>query len=84
VGLVFLCLGRFWTNLYQHATPFPDRPALDVTQALIDQGYDAARMFHTGEEFYTSMGLLALPSTFYNLSMIEKPDDVEVVCHATA
>lgn len=77
-------IGRFWTNLYQHAVPFPDRPALDVTQALIEQGYNPVRMFKTGEEFYTSMGLIALPLNFFNVSMLEKPNDVEVVCHATA
>lgn len=41
-------------------------------------------MFETGDEFYTSMGLIPLPDTFYNLSMLEKPDDREVICHATA
>ena len=77
-------IGRFWTNIYQHAIPYPDRPALDVTPALVEQGYDITRLFKTGEEFYTSMGLKALPSTFYNLSMLDKPSDREVVCHATA
>ena len=41
-------------------------------------------MFDIAEEFYTSMGLRPLPPNFFNLSMIEKPDDRDVVCHATA
>jgi len=77
--------GRFWTNLYQFSVPFPDRPAIDPTPQLIAQNYTITRMFQTGEEFYTSMGLKALPSTFYDLSMLDKPTDGrEVICHATA
>lgn len=36
-------------------------------------------MFETSDDFYTSMGLIPLPPTFYNLSMLEKPSDREVV-----
>ncbi|OXA60176.1 Angiotensin-converting enzyme [Folsomia candida] len=76
--------GRFWANLYSIGVPFPDQPSLDITQALIDQNYTITRMFETSDDFYTSMGLIPLPPTFYNLSMLEKPSDREVVCHATA
>lgn len=41
-------------------------------------------MFEMGNEFYTSMGLKAVPDTFWTLSMLEKPTDREVACHATA
>ena len=37
-----------------------------------------------GNEFYTSMGLIPVPDTFWNRSMLEKPSDREVACHATA
>lgn len=72
-------LGRFWANLYSIGVPFPDQPSLDITQALIDQNYTITRMFETSDDFYTSMGLIPLPPTFYNLSMLEKPSDREVV-----
>jgi len=76
--------GRFWSNLYSIAVPYPDEPSLDVTPAMVQQNYTILKMFQTGEQFYTSMGLLPLPSTFYSRSMLERPTDREVVCHATA
>ncbi|OXA37372.1 Angiotensin-converting enzyme [Folsomia candida] len=77
--------GRFWVNLYSIGEPFPGEPSMDVTKALVDQGYTINRMFETSDAFYTSMGLKPLPPTFYNLSMLDKPSDGrEVICHATA
>lgn len=26
--------GRFWTNLYPLMIPYPDKPAIDVTEAM--------------------------------------------------
>ncbi len=41
-------------------------------------------MMKTGEGFYTSMGMDPLPDTFWQRSMITRPRDREVVCHASA
>lgn len=42
-------------------------------------------MFRVSEEFFTSLGLLEMPSEFWEKSMLEKPTDGrEVVCHASA
>ncbi|CAL8110835.1 unnamed protein product [Orchesella dallaii] len=76
--------GRFWTNLYSIAVPFPKRPSLDMTEALNAQNYTVRRMFEKADEFYQSMGLLPLPPTFYNLSMFERPPDRQVMCHPVA
>lgn len=74
-----------WSNLLDLVTPFPDATSIDVTPALVAQGYDALRMFETSEEFFTSLGLIEMPEEFWAKSMIEKPDDGrEVVCHASA
>lgn len=48
------------------------------------QGYDAKKLFKISEEFFLSLGLIGMPETFWNDSMITKPDDREVVCHASA
>ncbi len=48
------------------------------------QGYDALKMFQLSEEFFTSIGLIAMPQEFWDKSMIVRPDDREVVCHASA
>ena len=43
------------------------------------------KMFKTGDDFYAAMGLLRVPDTFWQNSMLEKPQDGrEVICHATA
>jgi hypothetical protein len=77
--------GRFWVNLNPIAIPYPDKPSTDPSPEMIRQNYTAERMFRTGNDFYTSMGLLPVPDTFWNFSMLEKPNDGrEVICHATA
>ena len=48
------------------------------------QKWNVTYMFQVAEEFYTSIGLLEMPTCYGNDSMIEKPDDREVVCHASA
>ena len=43
------------------------------------------KMFKTGDNFYATMGLLRVPQTFWEKSMLVKPQDGrEVICHATA
>jgi len=61
-------------------------PATDLTS---DAGYNAhmaaARdMVHYGENFFTSLGLPALPKTFWERSQFIHPRDRDVVCHASA
>ena len=77
--------GRFWNNLYQHLVPYPDKPNLDPSEAMKEQDYDYLKMFQTGDDFYAAMGLQRVPESFWNLSMLAKPDDGrQVICHATA
>uniref|UniRef100_A0A1B0A434 Uncharacterized protein n=1 Tax=Glossina pallidipes TaxID=7398 RepID=A0A1B0A434_GLOPL len=47
-------------------------------------GIYSEKMFQLGDEFFQSMGLRALPSSFWELSMLEKPDKRSAVCHASA
>ncbi len=73
-----------WANVYPMVEPYPGEASLDVTQSLVDQGWDAIRMTEQAEEFFTSLGMPSLPATFYERSMLTKPRDREVVCHASA
>ena len=73
-----------WAGLYPEMIPYPDQPSLDVTASLVDQGYDAVRMVQLAEGFFTSLGLKPLPSTFWERSMLTRPEGKEVVCHASA
>ncbi len=73
-----------WDNLYPLLEPHKGVASLDVTAALKEQGYDELKMTQTAEAFFTSLGLPSLPDSFYKNSMIKKPADRDVVCHASA
>uniref|UniRef100_A0A8C3L470 Angiotensin-converting enzyme n=1 Tax=Chrysolophus pictus TaxID=9089 RepID=A0A8C3L470_CHRPC len=74
-----------WNNIYDLMVPYPDKPNLDVTSTMVNQGWNATHMFRVSEEFFTSLGLLEMPPEFWEKSMLEKPaDGREVVCHASA
>jgi peptidyl-dipeptidase A len=73
-----------WSNLYPLLEPHPGEPSLDVTRALRKKGYGHIEMVKLGEKFFTSLGLDALPETFWERSMFTKPPDRDVVCHASA
>ncbi|MCY4041576.1 MAG: M2 family metallopeptidase, partial [Gammaproteobacteria bacterium] len=73
-----------WSHLYPLMEPFEGVSDLDVTGALAAQGYTAERMTRTAEDFFVSLGMPALPDPFWSNSMLTKPRDREVVCHASA
>jgi len=73
-----------WDNIYPLMEPHKGVASLNVTKALNDQGYDELKMTKTAEGFFTSLGLPALPESFYKNSLIKKPKDRNVVCHASA
>ena len=73
-----------WSNIYPLLEPHPGVASLDVTAALNEQNYDAVRMTETAEAFFTSLGLPELPDSFWRNSMLTKPADRDVVCHASA
>ena len=75
---------QHWDNLYPIVEPFPGAGAPDLTAALRRRKYDAAKMVKLAEAFYVSLGLDPLPETFWQRSMLTKPRDREVVCHASA
>jgi peptidyl-dipeptidase A len=65
-------------------------PAFVVGADLTSDAGQAAKlaagtdMVHYGENFFVSLGLPALPKTFWERSMFAHPRDREVVCHASA
>lgn len=77
--------GRFWTNLYPLTTPFLQKPNIDVTDAMVNQSWDAERIFKEAEKFFVSVGLPHMTPGFWTNSMLTEPgDDRKVVCHPTA
>jgi peptidyl-dipeptidase A len=73
-----------WANVYPLVEPYKGQTDLDVSGAIARAKWDAVKMVKTGEAFFTSMGLDPLPKTFWERSMLVKPRDREVVCHASA
>ena len=73
-----------WSNVYPLVEPYPGVQTLDVNKGLKDKGYDELKLVKLGEAFFTSMGLDPLPKTFWERSQFKKPQDREVVCHASA
>ena len=73
-----------WSHLYPLMEPFEGVSDLDVTGALEAQGYTPQQMTRSAEDFFVSLGMPSLPDAFWSNSMLTKPRDREVVCHASA
>jgi peptidyl-dipeptidase A len=82
-------LGNMWAQEWGNIYPLVAPPGsgdigYNLTSLLVAKGYDPIKMVKVGEGFYTSLGLPALPATFWERSQFVKPRDREVVCHASA
>jgi Oligoendopeptidase F len=73
-----------WGNIYDVVQPKGVTSSYDLNKLLVDNGYDPVKMVKTGEAFYSSLGFSPLPQTFWERSLITRPRDREVVCHASA
>ncbi len=73
-----------WENIEDIVKPRTPGAGYDLTQRLKANKYDPIKMVKTGEGFFTSLGFEPLPETFWERSMITRPRDREVVCHASA
>ncbi|XP_015226730.1 PREDICTED: angiotensin-converting enzyme 2 [Cyprinodon variegatus] len=77
--------GRFWTNLYNMSIPYREKEDIDVSNTMVEQGWDEMRFFKEAEKFFMSVGLYKMFDNFWNNSMLVKPNDGrDVVCHPTA
>jgi len=77
--------GQSWGNIYDIVKPEGnDDQSIDLTALLKEHNYDHIKMVETGEAFFTSLGFAPLPQTFWERSQFLKPNDREVVCHASA
>ena len=82
-------LGNMWAQEWENIWPIVAPPAKtptsnEIDRALVEQKYDPVKMARLGEAFFVSLGLDPLPATFWERSMLTKPADREVVCHASA
>ena len=74
-----------WGGIYDIvAPPGAGDIGYDLTDLLVAKKYTPEKIVKTGETFFSSLGFAPLPQTFWERSMITKPADREVVCHASA
>jgi len=73
-----------WGNIYPLVEPYKGQTSLDVTASLRRLKYDEVKLVRLGESFFTSLGMDPLPKTFWERSQFKKPQDRDVVCHASA
>ena len=73
-----------WDNLYPILKPAGLEKGEDLTALLEERKTSAVEMTRYAEGFYTSLGMRKLPETFWERSLLTKPRDREVVCHASA
>jgi peptidyl-dipeptidase A len=73
-----------WSNIYPLVAPPAADPGYDLTKILEQRKVDPVAMTKIGERFFSSLGFAPLPETFWERSMLTKPRDREVVCHASA
>ena len=73
-----------WENIYDLVEPYKGEPSLNVTKGIEQKKLDAKGMVQIAEKFFISLGMDPLPKTFWERSLLTKPKDREVVCHASA
>ena len=81
-------LGNMWAQQWGTIYPLVAPPNADVgydlTKLLRAKSYTPEKMVRAADTFFQSLGIAALPDTFWKRSLIEKPRDRNVVCHASA
>ncbi|XP_050313068.1 angiotensin-converting enzyme-like [Anthonomus grandis grandis] len=73
-----------WNNIADFMLPYPEVQEPDLTAELKKQNYTVTKIFKTAEAFFKSINLTEMPETFWKNSILEKPSDRELVCHASA
>ncbi|CAH1187235.1 unnamed protein product [Phyllotreta striolata] len=76
--------GQTWDNIAERTLPYPDVETIDYTAAMLKQNYTPIKIFKTAEQFFKSINLTEMPETFWKNSILEKPADRELICHASA
>lgn len=73
-----------WSNIFDLADPFPTSATPEVTTSGDDVISDVTERLQAAEAYFLQVGLRPLPHDFWNTSMLVKPQDRLVNCHAQA
>jgi len=73
-----------WGHLYELTRPYKDASDVDVTSKMEELGYTEYHMYEMSDEFYMSLGLPTSNMSYNPPSIIVKPVDRTIACHASA
>lgn len=73
-----------WGNIYDLVKPENADIGYDLDALILEKEMSEIDMVKTAEQFFVSLGFDPLPDTFWERSLFVKPQDREVVCHASA
>jgi peptidyl-dipeptidase A len=73
-----------WEGIYPILSPPGEKTHYDLTTELVARGTTPEQMVQYAERFFVSLGLDPLPPSFWERSMLRRPRDREVICHASA
>jgi peptidyl-dipeptidase A len=73
-----------WEGIYPLLVPPSSGPGFDLTRLLVAKSTSPTDLVRYAEGFFVSLGLEPLPASFWERSMLVRPKDREVVCHASA
>jgi len=77
--------GQSWANIYDIVfEEDPNTESIDLTSIILDKNLTEIEMVEIAEDFFLSLGFEPLPDTFWDRSLFVKPQDRNVVCHASA
>ena len=77
--------GQSWANIYDIVfEEDPNTESIDLTSIILDKELTEIEMVEIAEDFFLSLGFEPLPDTFWERSLFVKPQDRNVVCHASA
>lgn len=73
-----------WGNIFDLVAPASAPATYDLSKILASRKADAKQITGYGESFFKSLGFEPLPPAFWQRSMLTRPADRDVVCHASA
>ncbi|XP_064079471.1 angiotensin-converting enzyme-like [Macrobrachium nipponense] len=77
--------GQDWVNIAHRVMPFPEFPTYDVSESMVENGWDIQQIFESAEDFFESIGLFPMTQTFWDKSVVNQTEWGRVMmCHASA
>ena len=74
-----------WANIYDLVYQEEQQSnSIDLTKIISDKNLSEIEMVEIAEDFFLSLGFKPLPDSFWQRSLFVKPQDRNVVCHASA